>query len=636
MGSTVDYLQVKHVIDEQIAAEEAFLAEFQAGEYTLYAPLIKLNAYLIAPLTAVVMFKTQVKAEATVTIWGKRQGGNVVHTFPAATEHILPVYGLYADYENTVEMVLSTGERQLLKIKTAPLPEGVPKSTYIYTTAEYMGSNLMFLTAAMKAMPAGYDYQGEVRWYATRNFAFDLKRLANGHILVGTERLVKMPYFTTGLYEMAFSGKIFREYVIPCGGYHHDQFEMEDGNLLVLTFDFYSDTVEDECVLLDRQTGEILKKWDYKDILPHYPVAGSGSQDAHDWFHNNAVWYDEKTHSLTLSGRHQDVVINIDFDSGQLNWIIGDPTSWPEEYQKYFFRPIGDTEHFAWQYEQHACVVTPTGDVMLFDNGHFRSKDPAHYVLNADNYSRGVRYRINTEEMTIRQVWQYGQERGAEFFSPYICNVEYYEEGHYLVHSGGIGYEDGKTCEGLAASKSMQPQNKGHIYTFNSITCELKDEELMYEMHIPANFYRAEKLPLYYANETIELGRGRYLGGLLKTQQDTLKIAAADTGALLAESYKCRVIEEKDRIIVNAFFEEGVFAQVLLCQGNTVLRYKVETTAGDFKAMCVGTFQKADSREIDTFINKTDLHGAYTLKILLQEGEAIYNIYETGVTVTAC
>ncbi len=75
---------------------------------------------------------------------------------------------------------------------------------------------------------------------------------------------------------------------------------------------------------------------------------------------------------------------------------------------------------------------------------------------------------------------------------------------------------------------------------------------------------------------------------------------------------------------------------MLLCQGNTVLRYKVETTAGDFKAMCVGTFQKADSREIDTFINKTDLHGAYTLKILLQEGEAIYNIYETGVTVTAC
>lgn len=75
---------------------------------------------------------------------------------------------------------------------------------------------------------------------------------------MGTERLVKLPYFTTGLYEMAFSGKIFKEYRLS-GGYHHDQFVMEDGNILVLTFDFYSGTVEDMCVLLDAKTGVILK-----------------------------------------------------------------------------------------------------------------------------------------------------------------------------------------------------------------------------------------------------------------------------------------------------------------------------------------------------------------------------------------
>lgn len=32
-------------------------------------------------------------------------------------------------------------------------------------------------------------------------------------------------------------------------------------------------------------------------------------------------------------------------------------------------------------------------------------------------------------------------ERGAEFFSPHICNVKYYNEGHYLVHSGGVAYD---------------------------------------------------------------------------------------------------------------------------------------------------------------------------------------------------
>ena len=105
------------------------------------------------------------------------------------------------------------------------------------TTKEYMGDNMIFLTASMRSVPVGYDYKGDLRWYSNHNFAFDIKRMPNGHILVGTERLVKMLYFTTGLYEMSFSGKVFKEYQSPIGGYHHDQFVMEDGNLLMLTFD---------------------------------------------------------------------------------------------------------------------------------------------------------------------------------------------------------------------------------------------------------------------------------------------------------------------------------------------------------------------------------------------------------------
>ena len=72
----------------------------------------------------------------------------------------------------------------------------------------------------------------------------------------------------SGIYEMTMVGKIVNEYTIP-GGYHHDQFEMEDGNLLVLTEDLRSETVEDMCVLIDRETGEILKTWDwYMKISP--------------------------------------------------------------------------------------------------------------------------------------------------------------------------------------------------------------------------------------------------------------------------------------------------------------------------------------------------------------------------------
>ena len=479
---TITYEKLPHIVERQYAAEQAFLAEFEAGHYTLTNPLVKLNPYEFCPLTAVILFETPAASEATVTVLGKEAAGNISHTFPATKKHILPIYGLYADYENTVEIVLANGEKSTVKIQTEPLMAGVPLATKMETTKEYLGDNLIFLTAAMRSMPVGFDYRGDLRWYASVNFAFDLKRMPNGHILIGTERLVKMPYFTTGIYEMAFSGKVFKEYQSPIGGYHHDQFVMEDGNILMLTFDMYSGTVEDVCVLLDKNTGEVLRKWDYKDVLPQYPTAGSGSQDAHDWFHNNAVWYDKKTNTITLSGRHQDAVINLDYELDEngkckLNWILGDPEMWPEDMQKYFFKPVGDLNKFDWQYEQHACVVLPDGDIMLFDNGHFRSKNPEKRIPNHENFSRGVRYRINTEKMEIEQIWQYGKERGAEFFSPYICNVEYYNEGHYMVHSGGIGYEDGKTCDGFAVMDAMDPvKSKEHTYTFNSITTELVDD----------------------------------------------------------------------------------------------------------------------------------------------------------------
>ena len=67
---------------------------------------------------------------------------------------------------------------------------------------------------------------------------------------------------------------------------------------------------------------------------------------------------------------------------------------------------------------------------MCFDNGHYRSKIREKFRLNKDNFSRGVRYRLDQEKKTVRQIWQYGKERGEEFFSSYIGNVEFYGEGH--------------------------------------------------------------------------------------------------------------------------------------------------------------------------------------------------------------
>ena len=265
--------------------------------------------------------------------------------------HVLPIVGLYSNYSNKVEIRAYRGDANVITIDVPDVFDGKDPIISMDTTAEYLQDNIIIVSPAGADLAVGYDYNGDARWHLNIACVFDLKRLKNGNIVIGTDRLLKLPYYMSGLYEMSMCGKIYKEFRVP-GGYHHDSFEMEDGNLLILTEDLTSDTVEDMCILVDRQTGEILKTWDYKDFMP-VGYGRSGSWTEEDWFHNNAVWYDKNTNSLTFSGRHVNSMVNIDFDSGKLNWVITDPAvftdpekekcGWPQEFvDKYCFKPIGN------------------------------------------------------------------------------------------------------------------------------------------------------------------------------------------------------------------------------------------------------------------------------------------------------
>lgn len=619
-------MAIKHtylnpLVDRQNEAEKAMLAELRAGNYTLENPLIKLNPYFINPLAAMVLFTTEEEVAVTVTVMGKEKEGNMKHTFPKAKEHVLPILGLYGGYDNEVKVELYRGKSHTLTITTEPLSNEVPKLIKMETTAEYLRDELIFISPALSALATAFDYKGDVRWHLNIPCVFDLKRVKNGNILIGSHRLLKIPYYMSGIYEMTMVGKIVREYRLP-GGYHHDQFEMENGDLLILTEDLRSETVEDMCVLVDRYTGEIKKTWDYKDFLDPEKVAHSGSWTEEDWFHNNAVWYDKHTNSLTFSGRHIDAMTNIDYDTGKLNWVIGDPEMWPEEYQKYFFKPVGDGE-FDWQYEQHANVITPDGDVMCFDNGHFRSKNPANRILNKDNFSRGVRYKIDTDKMEIEQVWQYGKERGQHFYSQYICNVEYYKEGHYMVHSGGIQYYGEDASEKFAALMQDDPNVR-----VRSITVELLDDKNMLELEVDGNFYRAEKLHLYHDGDNVMLGEGVQLGEMGVTKEFDTLIPMEPCGEELPHIYEANIEEESDRFTFNAIFESGQLVMLMLEKEGEEHGYFISTAKNIFAALCCGTFIEKDARKVRCSVNKAGLKGTYDVRVIVDDKK-----YETGIKI---
>ena len=597
---------------EQQELEEGFTSE----RYTLDNPNVIVDPYNNSPLTALVIFETEREEKVKITIEGEDDLTTYTHQFDKEKVHYIPVYGLYAGKENTV--VIECGnEKKELKIKTEELPDDFILPTSVKKEESKLTNDLYFFTPSSGGCTCAYDTNGDVRWYLTNTATWKIDRLENGHLLVSTERLVNSPYYLTGLYEMDMLGKIYVEYSLP-GGYHHDYYEMPNGNLLVASDDFNSGkgTVEDYIVELDRETGKIVKTIDLKDIL-NMEDGKSENWVEYDWFHNNSVWYDEKTNSITLSGRHQDAVINIDYDTEKLNWIIGDPTNWSEAYQKYFFKPVGDD--FEWQWSQHAAMITPEGYVFIFDNGNNKSKNEDEYVDAEDSYSRGIMYKIDTEKMTIEQVWEYGKERGSEFYSPYISDVDYLDKDHYIVHSGGIVYVDGKN--------SNQPAGISGADKLVSDTVEVLDDEVIFEIKLPSNNYRVEKMSLY-STDTFELKEADVKGSLGETKVDKTRFGFITNAKKIDKEYKkhdIKITNEEDRIEVKGRFKRGTAVKVLLYQNGKIKEYEVPISKKPYTAMCVDIFTEEENKNgivVTKYINKENLSGKYS--IYLQINDTIY------------
>ena len=609
-----EVLQVSALIDKQTKLED----DLESEGYTLDKPNVILNPYGNSPLSALVIFETKAAEEVKVTIEGKDELSTYTHTFDKEKVHYLPIYGLYAGVEN--EVIISAGDKEkVLKIKTDDLPDDFIVPTSVFKDESRLTNDLYFFTPSSKGYMCAYDVNGDVRWYLSQRAIWEVNRLKNGHLLVSTERLVNEPYYSTGLYEMDMLGKIYTEYSLP-GGYHHDYFEMENGNLLVASDDFDNEegTVEDYVVELDRETGNIVKTFDLKDIL-NMEDGKSENWTNYDWFHNNSVWYDKKSNSITLSGRHQDIVINIDYDSGKLNWILGDSTNFSEEYQKYFFK-LTDGE---WQWSQHAAMILPNGNVFLFDNGNNKSKNKDEYVKAEDSYSRGVIYKIDTEKMTASEVWEYGKERGSSFYSPYISDVDYLDDGHYIVHSGGISYKDGVI--------QNQPAGIAESDELVSDTVEILNDKVIFEMKLPTNNYRVEKMSLYGDGE-FSLGKAKRVGSLGVSPISDQEFKFMMNGKKIDDGYKSHDIsikQESDRLVVSGTFKKGTPVKVILYKDMMENIYLMRVSKTPYTALCVdlGDSSLDDEDIVATkYINSSGLTGKYTIYIEIDG--VLYNTNE--------
>lgn len=612
LTATVILESEKSLIQNQIETDKTL----DTKGYSINNPNIILNPYDISPLTALIMFETTENVSPEIIIKGENNSKDITHKFESNTKHYLPIYGLYANSNNSVDIIINE-KTYTYNIETSPLPDDfqsvVSEPYYDEKNKNLIEDHLYFVSPASTGYTSAYDIDGEVRWYLTENFAWEIMRLNNGNIILGNERLINPPYYTTGFYELSMLGKIYNEFVLP-GGYHHDLFEKDDGNFIVASNDFESGTVEDYIVEIDRTSGNIIKEISLKDILP-MNEGKSENWIEYDWFHNNSVWYDKRTNSLTLSGRHQDIVVNIDYDNLDINYIIGDPKTFSKEMHKYFLKPVGYLE---WQYSQHAAKITPEGNMFIFDNGNNRSKVKENYIEAKDNYSRGVIYDINQEEMTIKQVFEYGKERKSEYYSSYISDVDYLKKDHYLIHSGGVAY---KNNEVLNNPPGLEKSDK-----LRSYTTEILNNEKIFELILSNNNYRAEKMTVYAENEKFVKNKPEYLGGFNETNVDKSKFGIlfnTTKETKILDDYNFKLKKEFDRLIVSGDFLVEDEVSVILYKNFTFKQYNIAVSKLPYTAMCIDIFNEDEKITIYKYINDVGLQNNYNVFIKLNG--KIYN-----------
>ncbi|MEJ7740664.1 MAG: aryl-sulfate sulfotransferase [Chitinophagaceae bacterium] len=431
---------------------------------------IKLNPTGFAPLSAVVNYSYPTVGKTKIIVFGKNgANSNIEHVFnDNGSSHSVPIIGLYPNYKNTVEILLTNDKgdslaKAFINIQTGALPVGMPTSI-ITDSAQYAnmepGLNLVSsFSNSNPYIPYMTDHYGDIRWlldYTTHpdldSLSYDdgISRLKNGNFYFGDET-------TSKIYEVDLLGKVVNSWGLSGYIFHHEVQEKPNGNFLISATNPSSTstngtlTIEDYVIEIDRRTGGIVYTWDLKESLDENRLVMYAEE--RDWMHINALFYDSSDNTIIVSGRMQGVV-KLSYDN-KVKWILGPHKDWGknrrgENLNPFLLTPLdargnkitdtlmlnGNKNHpdFEWSWFQHSPTLMPNGDLLLFDNGWRRNFNGA----DTDPYSRAVEYKIDPVKMTVRQVWQYGKERGIETYSRIVSNVQFLPKSNHVLFCPGF------------------------------------------------------------------------------------------------------------------------------------------------------------------------------------------------------
>ena len=437
---------------------------------------LKMNPSERAPLAAILEYSSDQPVRPVFNL--SREGEEMLQITdaPFATSGPTPVLGLRAgqDYTVTISFETEGGVSSLIaeghEISTPALPEDFPPIEVTTRRQARMEPGYQFVPA-MRWTERGpdrdyglvfaLDSDGEVVWFFKTNKSVnDVKRLPNGDLIYiqGRDgRIVQINklgeqikhWHTTGIpKEDIPEGSI----PVDADSFHHDFEFLPNGNFLALSteareYESYATsetdreaekkpaTVIGDVVIEFTPEGEVLRRWKLLDILDPHRIShgslGTGfwrriykdllEEPGFDWAHANAIQYDPTSDSAIISLNHQSAVVKIKLDDSSLAWILGEHGDWTAPHSAKLLSP---SEGLTWPSKQHAVEITPTGSLLLFDNGGHRGPPFAPDSPAEEKYSRAVEYRVDEEAQTVEELWSYGGLDSDHFYSSFLCDVD--------------------------------------------------------------------------------------------------------------------------------------------------------------------------------------------------------------------
>lgn len=343
---------------------------------------------------------------------------------------------------------------------------------------KYFRYTLMGEQSFVRKLPRGYIDQSH-----------EIMPMDNGHMLL---RVAKTNYRIPGTKDVV---NTVRDHII----------EVDEGGRVVEEWDlvkiFGKDTFRKDlivsldaravCLNIDMNAGDI--KIDDTKVAPYGDHTSTGA--GRNWAHVNSIDYDKSDDSIILSMRHQGVV-KIGRDK-QVKWILASPIGWSKEMQAKILTPVdakgkkitcenskceGD---FDWTWTQHTAWLSDRGPntgtqttISVFDNGDGRGMEQP--LFPKDKHSRAVEYKIDAKKMTVQQTWQFGKERGWDWYSPVTSNVKYDPKTKtYHMLSGN-------------ALLLSPERTRGYINEIDPATGEMKVEIVLSNDKKPGVYYRSQ------------------------------------------------------------------------------------------------------------------------------------------------